>query len=404
MKRFSLLALIVSSLLACSETRLSLPVLELAEEDFKFVVHADGELEAVNATPITTPPGGRGPQTLSWIAEGFSSVREGEIVARFDGSDFQLKADDADYEIQKLGLAIAGKQRELGLSLSGLNNESGIVGLEMDMAEKFNIDDPMLYSQMEIIDSMSDGEFLEAKTDYLDKMGVHYETKSDAEMSVLETKQNSHDAKLKFNQRGLSMLEVAAPHDGMFVLQKNWYGNLPREGQAVFPGTKLALLPDLSQMQASLYVPEVEANGIREGQSATVTLHAYPDRKLTGTVSQISKSAQPRERDNPVKYFTVKVVLEQADPEWLIPGQRLDAAIVVADHSSVISVPAQATFRNEDSSWVYVQQGEAFVRRTIETELCSTSRCLIRSGLKPGEAIALSEPDIIDVMDGDASS
>ncbi len=394
MSRVFTILLICSSILACSDSKVTLPVLELSAQDFRFEVHADGELEAVNATPITTPPGGRGPQTLSWITDGFSTVKKGEIVARFDGSDFQLKADDADYEIQKLGLAIAGKQRELGLSLQGLTNESGIVGLEMDMAEKFNIDDPMLYSQMEIIDSMSDEEFLEAKTDYLDKMGIHYETKSDAEMSVLETQQSSHDAKLKFNERGLSMLEVAAPHDGMFVLQKNWYGNLPRAGQAVYPGTKLALLPDLSQMQASLYVPEVEANGIREGQPATVRLHAYPDRELTGKVSHISKSAQPRQRDNPVKYFTVKVVLDQADPEWLIPGQRLDAAIVVADHSDVISVPAQATFRDEDVSWVYVQQDGGFVRRSIETELCSTSRCLVRSGLEAGEAIALAEPEV----------
>lgn len=385
------LAILVAGCSASQDAQM--PTLAVESGDFHFVVHAEGELEAVHSTPLTTPPGGRGPMVISWIAPAFTSVSAGDVVARFDGTEFQLNADDADYEIQKLGLAIANKQRELGLSLSGLTNESEIVGLEMEMAEKFNIDDPMLYSQMEIIDSMSDGEYLGAKTGYLDRMGIHYETKSDAEMSVLETQQSSFDAKLQFNNKGLSMLEISAPHDGMFVLQKNWYGNLPRAGEAVFPGTRLATLPDLGQMQASLFVPEVEANGIKEGQVATVHLHAFPDRELTGTVSQISKSAQPRERDNPVKYFTVKVVLDQADPDWLLPGQRLDAEIVIADLADRISVPAQATFRDDSGSWVYVQSGNGFERRAIETGLCSTSRCLITSGLEAGDRIALSDPD-----------
>ncbi len=383
-------------LAGCSSSEVAqMPTLAIEPGDFHFVVYADGELEAVNSTPLTAPPGGRGPMVISWIAPAFTSVSAGDVVARFDGSEFQRNADDADYEIQKLGLAVANKQRELSLSLSGLTNESEIVGLEMEMADKFNIDDPMLYSQMEIIDSMSDGEYLGAKTGYLDRMGIHYETKSDAEMSVIQTQQSTFDAKLQFNQNGLSMLEVSAPHDGMFVLQKNWYGNLPRAGEAVFPGTRLATLPDLGQMQASLFVPEVEANGIKEGQTTTVQLHAFPDRELTGTVSQISKSAQPRERDNPVKYFTVKVLLDQADPEWLLPGQRLDAAITVADQSNVMSVPAQATFRDDAGSWVYVQSAVGFERRIIETGMCSTSRCLVNKGLKPGDRIALSEPDMI---------
>ena len=103
MNRLYALIATVLILAACSkDDAISTPVITVAADKVVFSIHAEGELEAVKSTPITTPTASRRPQTLAWIKPQFAPVKEGEVVAKFDGSDFQLEVDETEFEIQKL--------------------------------------------------------------------------------------------------------------------------------------------------------------------------------------------------------------------------------------------------------------------------------------------------------------
>ncbi len=392
--KHTLFVLILLILVACGEQtkqQQPLPTLTLERKPVTLSVHATGELEATQSTPLTVPSGSRRPQTLAWIMPQFSRVNKGDVVARFDGSDFQIELDKTTYEIQKLMYDMMAKQRDIDNTRFSFNTEAKVVDYEYELAKQFNINDPLLYTKIEIIEAGDNEEFLKAKAEHIDKVSENFEEKSATELDVLQSSKSVQEAKKELNEASLSALEVVAPHDGLLVLQPSWDGSMPEPGKAVFPGTKLAALPDLSEMQALVYVPEVEAIGIQAGQQVHIQLDAYPDTLFEGRVKSISQTAQPRERDNPVKYFTVTVALDEQD-ERFMPSQRVSADIIVTDQESAISLPILAVFRDQDRAWVYKQTGGGFQQQPITTEFCSAVLCVIKSGLEAGDVIALSRP------------
>jgi len=390
----------VLCLCACSSDSETAPTLEIEAAELSVALFAEGELQAVNATPIAATGSGSGrgrrgqSQTLAWIAPNHSVVRKDQVVAKFDSSGFQREASEAEFQLQKLTLGLTDKDRELGEALLDLGNQGELVDIEIQMADRFNIDNELLYSRLQMIDNMRDTEFLGAKSAHLDQLEDHYATKSDAERAVLMSQQQTHQVRLRRSQSGLNAIEVLAPHDGVMVYEKNWSGQEPRVGQQVFPGAKLASLPDLSVMKAILHVPEAEANGLAKDLTVQVRLEAYSDRTLSGTVSNISHKAQPIERDSPIKFFTVEVLLDEADPNWLRPGQRVQAWIEVAKAAETISVPNQSLFQNERGSWVYRLNGAVFEKQSVEVGLRGPNRSQITSGLAIGDRIALIDPEL----------
>ncbi len=384
---------VAMALTACqSEEKIVTPSIVIEDAPVHFSIRAEGELEAVKSTALTAPAASRRPQTLAWIMPQFSQVKKGDVVARFDGTSFQLEADESAYEIQKLMYSMMAKDREIDNSKFSFGAESQVIDYEHDLAKQFNIDDPLLYTKIEMIDAADNEQFLEAKADHIDKVETNYEQKSAAEIEVLTSSKKVQQSKLAMNQASLSALEVVAPHDGLFVLEPSWDGSLPEPGKAIFPGGKLGSLPDLSEMQAKIYVPEVEAIGIKEDLKVAFKLHAQPDMNMTGTVISVSQTAQPKERDNPVKYFTVLVRIDKQNKDVLKPGQRLSASISVIKEAKGLVVPIQTIFRLEGAVWVYLKSGNEFKRQPIETGFCSATLCTVTKGLNSGEVIALSEP------------
>lgn len=383
----------VSVLSACGgEENITTPVITVTQDKVVFEIHAEGELEAVKSTPITAPAASRRPQTLAWIAPQFSHVKEGEVVAKFDGSNFQLEVDETEFEIQKIMYSMLDKDREIDNSKFSFGAEAEVIDYEYELAKQFNIDDPLLYTKIEMIEAGDNEDFLKAKAEHIDKVEENFAAKSASEIAVLESSKQKQMAKLDMNSASLSALEIKAPHDGLFVLEPSWDGSLPEPGKSVFPGAKLAKLPDLSEMQAKIFVPEVEAIGIKEGVAVTVSLHAFPDAFIEGKVSSISQTAQSKERDNPVKYFTVMVSLDAQNNDKLKPGQRLDASIRVIEQEQGLAVPIQTVFRERERTWVFVQRGNDFDQQDVTTGFCSSSLCTIETGLSDGDVIALSQP------------
>lgn len=186
--------------------------------------------------------------------------------------------------------------------------------------------------------------------------------------------------------------EVRAPHDGYFVIEKNWWGLQVDVGSTVFSGNKFASIPNLDTMEAELQVLETEAVGLADGQAVEVIIDAFPDRVLTGAISAISATAAPIERDNPVKYFTVTVALDQADPEWITPGSIVTATIHIEQVPGTIAIPNQAVFREGEREWVLVRQGGSLERRDVRLGVRGPNRSEVLEGLDDGDEVALFVP------------
>jgi multidrug efflux pump subunit AcrA (membrane-fusion protein) len=388
---------VVFTLTACGPRPIdSVETLQVGSGEFSISLISRGELRAAESTPIQPPQGSRNPRTIEWLAPNYSWVRKGEVIARFDISDAELQASRAGLEIDKVDLQVVGKERELQRQLSELGNQLDLVEIEKVMADTFAIDNELAYSRFEIIDATRDKVLLEYKSGHFEGKKENYSDLQNAEVAVLNAQRSTQESQYLEQKNLLDHYEVRAPHDGFFVYEKTWWGQQVDIGSTVFPANKIASIPNLDKMEAKLYVLETEAVGLSVGQETTVTIDAFPDRPISGQVSSISATAAPIERENPVKYFTVIVSLNQSDPEWITPEAAVTAEIHISRIEDTIAVPNQAVFQDDEGDWVLLRNGSKLVRRPVSLGVRGANRSQVLTGLQTGDEIALFPPGEAD--------
>lgn len=102
--------------------------------------------------------------------------------------------------------------------------------------------------------------------------------------------------------------------------------------------TLFLIASDLKKMEVDTNTSESDIGQVKEGQKATFTVDAYPQRVFTGTVAQARQS--PQTVQNVVTYDTV---ISVANPDLaLMPGMTASTQIIVARRDDVLRVPDQA--------------------------------------------------------------
>jgi hypothetical protein len=200
--------------------------------------------------------------------------------------------------------------------------------------------------------------------------------------------------KVENAEKSLRSLRILAPHDGLLILEKNWRGETAFVGDSVWPGQKLAEIPDLSKLEARVFVLETDAAGLEAGLSARLVIEGRPGAEFTGTVSRVDALAKPRDQMSPVKYFETTIALEQTDASFMKPGQRVRAVIRLEEADGVVAVPRGALFDKDGKRVVYRWEHGGFAPVEVTVSRNSVSRVVVDQGLLAGDRIALRDPTL----------
>lgn len=381
-------------LVGCSESPQStVPLYHVEQKGFAVLIPAVGELEAAQAELINTP--GRNPMTIDWLAEENSWVTKGQVVARFDAEQLLLDSREEELQMMLLDMDMRKQNAQENQQQNELNSEKILVGKEFKFVDTFAIDDLRLYSKIEIIDTLSNRDYLGAKEEFIEWKGSSIGDRNKSALAVLDIRKDGHQAKFQQHQSALAQLEVLAPYDGMLVYEKNWRGDKASIGQTVFPGSTIAKIPNLEKMQAKLYVLDKNAINLEVGQTVSLTLDAYPDENLEGQVLSVSGFSRTIKRGNPTKYFELLVSLgdQTSQSSTLQPGAKVSASVSVSNTQAKIIIPLQAIFNERSENYVYIKEGRYFSKRPVKTAGKNLYFVEIVEGLTVGDIIALSVPD-----------
>lgn len=140
------------------------------------------------------------------------------------------------------------------------------------------------------------------------------------------------DATLAGARIDLDRTTIRAPINGIVV------DRAVDEGQTVAASlsapTLFTIAQDLSQVQIDAQIDEADIGQIREGQSVSFTVDAYPGVQMNGEVEQIRLA--PTTLQNVVTYT---VVVSAANPgQRLLPGMTANMDIVTGERESVLVV------------------------------------------------------------------
>ena len=388
----TLLSVCILFLVACGEpSQSTVPLYQVQQQDFAVLIPALGEVEAAQAERINTP--GRRPMTIDWLAEENSWVVKGQVVARFDSEQLVLDSREEELQMMMLDMDMRQQNAEEKQQQNELDSEKVLVKKEFKFVDTFAIDDLRLYSKIEIIDTLSNRDYLGAKQEFIEWKESSIDNRNQSALAVLDIRKGGHQAKFQQHQSALAQLEVLAPYDGMLVFERNWRGEKASVGQTVFPGSTIAKIPNLEKMQAKLYVLDKNAIDLKMGQKVNLTLDAYPDEKLKGEVLSVSGFSRTIKRGNPTKYFELMVSIDDQS-STLQPGAKLSASISVANSEVKVVIPIQAIFNEKSENYVYLQQDQNFLKRSVKTAAKNLYFVEIVKGLTNGDVIALSVPDL----------
>lgn len=359
---------------------------------FARLVPAEGVLRAVVATPVGVPTGAPGPFRVGWIADDGSRVRAGEPVVRFDPSEIQKELEDAADELAGARFK-AEKERAHGLAeIRKLERDLALAREELTAARTFEKKDQELFSRAEIADSEIDQELARSREVHAREARRDQESLSGTELDLLGIDMRQAEARIRRAREALAALTVTAPHDGVLVLKRSWRGEAPRVGDTVWNGQVLAEIPDLSRMQAEVYVLEADAGGLAPGKPATVSLESRPGVEHAARIGRVDALAKPRFRGSPVQYFGVTLSLDRTDPAVMKPGQRVRALLRLDERPRALTVPRQAVFEKDGRTVLYRMNGAGFDPVPVALGPSGAGRVVIESGLRAGDAVALADP------------
>jgi HlyD family secretion protein len=369
------------------------PTLRLVREPFVRRVSALGNLRAARAQPIGVPTAVPGPFQVAWVAPDGAPIRAGEPVVRFEASKVQKDLADALAERDSNRFQSDKQRAESAARIESLRREAGIARLELQNARQFQKKDPLIFSRYQIIESDIDETLAGAKEKHARENEQMEALASQSEREILGIDRRRAELKIGRAESGLSSLEIQAPYDGVLVLERNWRGETVRVGDMVWNGQPLAQIPDLSVMEAEVYVLEADAGGLVPGASAEVILESDAGTVYRGKIRQVDALAKPRLRGSPVQYFAVVLALDRTDPALMKPGARVRAALTLDARPDALTLPRQAVFERAGKTVAFKRTARGFEPVPVALGPAGPGRVVVENGLAAGDVVALADPE-----------
>ena len=143
-------------------------------------------------------------------------------------------------------------------------------------------------------------------------------------------------AQLKLDETNLNRSQIVSPINGVVLMRK------VDPGQTVASSLQAPVLftiaEDLMRMEVQVDIDEAAVGGVREGQSATFSVDAFPDKRFDATIRMVRYGSEVVQG-----VVTYKAILATENRDMLLrPGMTATADIIVADIPDALTVPNQA--------------------------------------------------------------
>lgn len=365
--------------------------------DFRVTVTVTGELRAKTSTDIMGPQGMQAVgiyqmKIANLVPEG-TSVKTGDFVAEIDKTEISGKMREAQLAIQKAESHFTQVKLDTTLTLSAARDELTNLKYALEeqklLREQSAYEAPAIIRQAEIAYDKSRRAHDQAKVNYSTKV-----KQAIAKMVEAETDLAKEQQKLTTLSNIIAQFYIIAPQAGMVIYDREWNGRKRVVGSTISPwDPTVATLPDLSVMESITYVNEVDIQKISKGQTVQIGLDAIPEKKLSGTITQVANIGEQRPNSES-KVFEVKIIINEKD-STLRPAMTTSNTILITTIPNVMYIPIEAVRSEGKTSFVYVQSGNKVEKRTVKLGVMNENEVIITSGLSQQDKIYLVPPEDI---------
>lgn len=155
----------------------------------------------------------------------------------------------------------------------------------------------------------------------------------------------------------------------------------------------LCIIYDLSYLQMTLNIDELDIDNVEVGQTVNITSDAKEGQTFTGVVTKVSVVGTTSGGTT-----TYPVTVRIDDTEGLRPGMNVDAEIVLTSADDVLAIPGTAVNRSNTvlitsdspsaANALEQEAPEGYVYVQVETGVSDDSYIEVTSGLQEGDTVA----------------
>ena len=366
--------------------------------DFPIPVSSTGELEAKNFVRIKSPSGLRrvgihSVKIAELIPEG-TKVDSGDFVARLELSTITDKISTALSDLTKVESKFTQSKLDTALDLrqarDNLKDLKFAIEEKRIVVEQSAFEPPATQKQARIE--------LEKAIRNHSQTSANYELKRQQAVAKMREAWESFQQekrKVDYLDKLRDQFTIKAPEPGMLTYYKGWEGKRRTGTEFRTWDPTVATLPDLSVMNSRTYINEVDIRKVKKGQGVEIGFDAYPDKKLTGEVSEVAQMSE-KKPNSEVKVYEVVIEIHEQDTT-LRPGMTTSNMIMTDMVLDVLFVPLEAVQTEGDSlTYVFVKDGLNIYRQSVSLGKTNENEVVIKEGLQEGQTVYLTIPENAD--------
>jgi HlyD family secretion protein len=176
-------------------------------------------------------------------------------------------------------------------------------------------------------------------------------------------------------QRQVDQLTIIAPFDGLVASVS------VQDRDSVPANAPVVTVVNLSQFEVEITLPENYSTDVLPQTKASIL---YEGKEYPGHVTAMS----PEVKDSQVKGT---VAFDGTGPAGLRQSQRVSVRMLLESRPNVLKVPRGPFLESGGGRLVYVVENSVATKRDVTVGASSVSEVEIRSGLKEGEKVILSD-------------
>lgn len=376
---------------------------EAIERTLMETVSANGRVQPEKEVKISSDVSGEIMEL--YVKEG-DSVVVGKLLARIDPELYQSALDRSEASLNNTRASLASTRARLVQAQARFN--------ELSKAYERNQN---LYKQKLI----SDAEFETAKSTY-ENAKAEVEA---AKQSILagEFSVKSFEAGVKEARKNLSRTNIYAPVSGIVSKLSVEQGERV-VGTSQMAGTEMMRIANLNDMEVSVDVNENDIVKVGLGDTSSIEVDAYPNRKFKGVVTEIANSASTNAAttSDQVTNFVVKIRILRSSYADLSkkfgrrksvfrPGMSASVEVQTERVDNALSIPIEAVSirdisaldttenndsekpslslekKNEDVEVVFVIDNNKASIRKVKTGVQDDKHIQILAGLTKGDQV-----------------
>jgi len=360
-------------------------------KDFVTTLRLTGTTAAVRARTIIVPTlegSSLGTMVVTRLAHAGAHVRQGEVLVEFD-KQAQTK-DYLDKKASYMDLVDQVEVKGAGEQAAAAADETALKQAQDDLKKaELEVSKNELVSR---IDAEKNQETLDEAKSTLAQLEETFKLKRQAaaaDIHTLEIQRDRARATMEYAQSNAQRMTVLSPMDGVVVLNMVWLeGRMGevKEGDQIRAGMPFMQVVDPSDMEVRATVSEADVLNLHEGQTAQISLDAYPELKFAATLTELSPLGHTGQFSDKVRTFGATFSIHGTNPK-LMPDLSAAVDIELQEVKSATVVPLESIEREKSGEFVWLKTMTGFEKHAVKIGGRNDLEAVVESGLNPGDAV-----------------